>query len=116
MKISLSPQRRDDALEVVKAGDTLTFNGASFDFSALPDGAAIPAGDVPCEWIAGPVERIAGELHLTLILPHGATPSQSVAYPAPIIDPADGPISLPADPAPAADLIELEEEPANVDG
>lgn len=114
MKISLSPQRRDDALEVVKAGDTLTINGAPFDFSALPDGATISAREIPCEWLVGAVERIAGELHLTLILPHGANPSQSVAYPAPIIDPPDGVIALPADPAPVEQAVE--EEPAHVDG
>lgn len=114
MKISLSPQRRDDALEVVKTGDTLTINGAPFDFSALPDGASIPAAEIPCDWIAGPVERIAGDLHLTLILPHGPNPSQAVAFPQPIINPPDGVIALPADPAPMP--VEVEEEPANVDG
>ncbi|MDX0256570.1 hypothetical protein GOC32_16560 [Sinorhizobium meliloti] len=116
MQIKFSPQRRDDLLTVTKAGDVFTVNGVAFDFSTLPDGATVPAGEVPCEWLVGPVERIAGELHLTLILPHGPNPSQAVAFPAPIVDPSDGIIPLPADPALAADLIELEEEPANVDG
>ncbi|RVO34803.1 hypothetical protein [Sinorhizobium meliloti] len=114
MKIGLSPQRRDDALEVLKAGDTLTINGAAFDFSALPDGASIPAAEIPCDWIAGPVERIAGELHLTLILPHGPSPSQAVAFPSPLTDPPDGVIALPADLAPSIP-DPAEEEPANVD-
>lgn len=113
MKISLLPQRRDDSLEVTKSADVFTINGEAFDFSALPDGATIPVGEIPCEWIAGPVERIAGELHLTLILPHGPNPSQAVAFPQPIVSPADGAIALPADPAPA---FAVEEEPANVDG
>lgn len=69
-KVVLSPQRRDDLLEVPKAGDALMINGVAFDFSALPDGATVPAGGVPCERLVGPVERIAGELHLNLILPH----------------------------------------------
>ncbi len=103
MIISFSPMRRDDALSVVKSDDILTINGAVFDFSSLPDGATIPAGVVPCDWIIGPVERIAGALRLTLILPHGPNPSQAVAYPAPIVDPADGPVAIPFDPpAPAA--------------
>lgn len=114
MHISLSPQRRDGALNVAKAGDVLTINGAPFDFSALPDGATIPVGAIPCEWIIGPVERVAGELHLTLILPHGPNPSQTVAFPQPVINPPDGVIALPADPAPMP--VEVEEEPANVDG
>lgn len=114
MKISLLPQRRDDSLEVTKSADVLTINGEAFDFSALPDGATVPVGEIPCDWIAGPVERIAGELHLTLILPHGPNPSQAVAFPQSIISPADGAIALPADPAP--DAIAVQEEPANVDG
>lgn len=116
MKIKLSPQRRDDTLAVTKVGDVLTINGDVFDFSGLPDGATIPAEDIPCDWIVGPVERVAGELHLTLILPHGPNPSPAVAFPAAIIDAPDGVIELPADPAPAADPIDIKEETAHVDG
>ncbi|WP_085043868.1 hypothetical protein [Ensifer aridi] len=115
MKINLTPQRRDDALEVARAGDVLTINGQAFDFSGLPDDATILAGEIPCEWIVGPVERIAGELHLTLILPHGPNPSEAVAFPQPLIDPPDGVIALPVDPLPAIAEV-IDEEPANVDG
>ncbi|MQW73102.1 hypothetical protein GHK50_35225 [Sinorhizobium medicae] len=115
MQIKFSPQRRDDLLTVTKAGDVFTINGVQFDFSILPDGATIPAGEVPCEWLVGPVERIAGELHLTLILPHGPSPSQAVAFPPPLIGPPDGVIALPADPAPSIP-DPAEEEPADVDG
>ncbi|KQU97039.1 hypothetical protein ASD00_19515 [Ensifer sp. Root31] len=114
MKICLSPSRRDDALAVVKAGDVLTINGAAFDFSMLPDGATIPNGAIPCEWIIGPVERLAGRLHLTLILPHGANPSPAVAFPVALHHPPDGELALPFDPPPAETPIV--EEPANVDG
>lgn len=93
MQISFSPQRRDDAIIASKAGDILTINGESFDFSSIPDGATIP--DVPCEFITGPVERISGEIHLTLILPHGRNPSQAVAFPEPITATEDGPIAIP---------------------
>lgn len=95
MQISFSPQRRDDQLIASKVGDILTINGESFDFSGLPDGATIPDGTVPCPWVIGPVERISGEIHLTLILPHGRNPSQAVAFPEPISVTEDGPISLP---------------------
>jgi len=108
MQISFSPQRRDDTLIVNRVDDVLTSNGEAFDFSSLPDGATIPEGCVPCEWIVGPVERIGGAIHLTLILPHGANPSHSVAHPAPLIDPPDGLLALPSD-APAV------EESDNVD-
>lgn len=116
MRINLSPQRRDDAIEVSKAGDLLTINGAPFDFSSLPEGATIPAGDVPCEWIAGPIQRVGGKLHLTLILPHGPSPSQAVAFPSQIIDPPDGVIALPFDPPPAPIGERAEKESDHVDG
>ena len=98
MKISLTPVRRDDTLVVTKAGDILTINGDRFNFSSLPDGATYPAGETGCEWIAGPVERFDGALHLTLILPHGPDPSHEVAFPSPIIDPPDGLVVLPETP------------------
>jgi len=97
MEIKLSPQRRDDTLSVSKVGDVLTINGDAFDFSALPDGETVQPGVVPCEWIVGPVSRTGGELNITLILPHGPNPPASVAFPEPIINPADGVISLPTE-------------------
>lgn len=108
MKISLSPQRRDDKLTVEKTGDRLRINGELFNFGPLPDGATIPAGVTPCDWIVGPVSRVNGEINLTLVLPTGPTPSNAVAFPSPIESPADGIIALPFDPAP--------KEPADVDG
>lgn len=117
MRVSFSPQRRDDTLAVTKSGDVVTINGEAFDFSDLPDGATIPAGDVPCEWIFGPVERIGGDLHLTLTLPHGSNPSAAVAFPVPLINPPDGPLAIPFDPPPPPmPDPEDDEEPADVDG
>ncbi|MGD9476157.1 hypothetical protein [Shinella sp. G-2] len=113
MRISLSPQMRDDTLQVVKYGDVLIINGEAFDFSSLPDGATIPVGIVPCNWFAGPVERIDGVLHIPLGLPCGPSPSQAVAFPEPLIDPPDGPLELPADPPPPVHFeppAELSEE------
>ncbi|PSS59841.1 hypothetical protein C6558_36060 [Ensifer sp. NM-2] len=117
MKISLSPQRRDDRLKVIRSGtDVLLINDEVFDFTNLPDGGTIPAGSVPCEWIVGPVERIGGQLHLMLILPHGPNPSQAVTLPDAIIDPPIGwEVSFPNDPTPAIEDV-IEEELANVDG
>ena len=97
MKIFLSPQRRDGSLSVLKAGDVLTLNGESFDFSDLPDGETIEAGVVPCDWIGGKVQRIGGDLQLTLVLPCGPKPPFSVAFPDDIIDPPDGEVSLPSE-------------------
>lgn len=95
MHISFSPMRRDDTLTVIKSGDALTINGEAYDFSPLPDGATILAGEIPCEWIVNDVERIDGEIHLTLILPHGPNPPEEIAFPEPITVTEDGPITLP---------------------
>lgn len=109
MRISFSPQRRDDTLLLEKAsGDRLRINGELFNFNPLAEGDSLPAGAVPCEWIEGAVERINGEVCLTIILPHGADPSHEVAFPQPITADEDGPVSLPRDPAP-------QEDSANVD-
>ena len=95
MKITLSPQRRDDTLTVIKQGDTLTINGTSYDFTDLPDGGTLPAEAVDSEFVIGNVERIDGVLHLTLLMPHGADASEAARFPQPIINPADGELELP---------------------
>ncbi len=95
MRISFGPQRRDDALALVKAGDVLTINGEDFDFSTLPDGASIPTGTIPCDWVIGDAERIDGIIHLTIILPHGPDAPPEVAFAEPITVSVDGPIVLP---------------------
>jgi hypothetical protein len=97
MHISFSPQRRDDTLTLEKTGDRLRINGRLFNFNSLADGDEIPAGDIPCEWILGTVHRIDGEIRLKLILPHGPSPSDAVAFPDPIFVEEDGPISVPHD-------------------
>jgi len=95
MKINLSPQRRDDTLSVFKQGDVLTINGTDYDFSQLPDGGTLPADAVDCEYVIGSVDRVNGELELTLLLPHGPNASEAARFPEPIIDPADGEVELP---------------------
>lgn len=82
---------------VSRAGDVLTINGESFDLSQLPEGATLPATAIESDYFTGPVERLNGELHLTLRLPHGPNPSHSVAFPEPISVMADGPVALPFD-------------------
>ena len=95
MKINWNPQRREDTLSVVKQGDTLVVNGVAFDFSSIPEGATLPADAIDSDLFSGPVERINGELVLTLTLPHGPNASQAVAFPEPITVSKDGPVALP---------------------
>lgn len=95
MHITLSPQRHDGVLAVTKLGDMLTINSVAYDFSAIPEGATLPADAVACEFVTGNVERIDGVLYLTLTLPYGPNPSQAVCFPAPLINPPDGNLELP---------------------
>ncbi|MDD3814441.1 MAG: hypothetical protein PHZ02_07320 [Desulfocapsaceae bacterium] len=95
MIINLSPQRSDKVLAVSKQGDVLTINGDIFDFSVIPDDAILPATAITCDWISGDVARIGGEIILTLIMPHGAGPSSTVAFPSPLNNPPDGQVELP---------------------
>lgn len=95
MHITLSPQRRDDTLTLVKTGDVLTLNGVAFDLSVIPEGATLPADAIDSEWFTGPVERIDGQLHLTLILPHGKDASEAARFPEPIVVTTDGIVELP---------------------
>jgi hypothetical protein len=90
------------------APNRLRINGELFNFGPMEDGDVIEPGTVPCEWITGTVEKIDGEVQLTLILPHGPNPSQAVAFPVPITVTEDGPIAVPHDEP-------EQEEPADVD-
>jgi hypothetical protein len=95
MIIHLSPQRSDAPLSVSRDGDVLTIGAEAFDFGPLPDGATLPREAVNCPWLASDVQRIDGELHLTLILPHGPNAPEAARFPASIVDPPDGPVFLP---------------------
>jgi hypothetical protein len=81
------------------AGDVLTINGVEFNFGPLPDGATLPAEAIDSPWIIGPVSRIDGELHLTLLLPYVSDGSHF--EPSPIHVTEDGMIPLPTDEVPA---------------
>ena len=92
MKITLSPTRMDATLTAVVDGDVLILNGETLDFSAV-------TGAAPLErhghfWIMGPVRREEGELHLTLLLPHGARPPPETLFPQPVRL-VSGPVPLP---------------------
>lgn len=94
MKISFTPMRRDDRLELIKQGEVLTINGEAFDFSEVPEGATLPRAAVVCDWLISDVERIGGQITLTLILPHGARAPAETLFPDPVTV-TDGPVALP---------------------
>lgn len=101
MHITLSPVRSDETLTLHRLGGALVLNGHTLDLSVIPDGATLPAEAVDCPWIAGPITRQGGVLHLTLLPPHGPIPDPAppgalaVTHPAPVLVTADGPVPLP---------------------
>jgi hypothetical protein len=95
MIIKLSPVRSDTELAVTKVGDTLVINGVALDFSRLEDGSTLAAEAVGSDWIAQAVERVNGNLVVTLMLPHAADAPELARFPVDIINPADGPMHLP---------------------
>lgn len=95
MIIKLIPQGGIGILEVSKRGDVLTINSERFDFRELPEGAVLPASAVDCEFVVGDVARINGELVITLFLPCGPEASEAARFPADIVSPSDGNVSLP---------------------
>lgn len=90
MIIKLSPQRRDDTLEVYKDGDKLTINGIDYDFSQLQEGETLPSDAIDNEFFVDKIERIDGTLHITLILPHEADAPYEKRFPEPLISPPNG--------------------------
>lgn len=102
MRIELRPIRSDSALSVFRSGDSLVLNGEAFDFSPLADGDTLPATAINSQWFAGQVDRIDGQLALTIFLPLPINFSPEQAYPEPLLDVPEGIVSLPqplADPA-----------------
>lgn len=98
MRISFSPQLREGKLNVeLMAADRLRINGDLFNFAPLNDGDIISYGAVPCEWIIGPVTKTGGEVHLTLILPHGSNPPAAVAFPEQVHVTQTGKVNVPSD-------------------
>ena len=77
------------------AGDVLTIDGVAYDFSAATEDKPLTMENAGCEWLVSDVTRIGGELHLTLILPHGARAPQETLFPAPLTVTKNGPVKLP---------------------
>lgn len=48
-----------------------------------------------CDFVAGDITRTNGELHITLLLPHGPDPIEKVAFLSDMLNVPDGPVDLP---------------------
>ncbi|WP_454863376.1 hypothetical protein [Pseudomonas hormoni] len=113
MRIKLSPQRRDESLQVVKSGAVLTINGEDFDFTRMVAGDTLPASAITSVWFPADVEHTGAELVVTLTLPNPWNYSQEQAFPVDLVDVPDGPVVFPQplpDPLPPALKVEGEIE------
>ena len=96
MIINLVPVRHDQRLALSLKGDAMTLNGEVFDFGALAEGALLPAEAIESHWFMGDVRRVEGQLHVSLMLPHGANAPVAARFPEPLEVTHDGPVALPA--------------------
>ncbi|MDM9555955.1 MULTISPECIES: tail fiber assembly protein [Pseudomonas] len=95
MLIKFNPVFSDQLLTVYRQGDSLTIDGLTLDFSALAEGATLPAEALGCPWITAPVERVNGRLVLTLTLPHGHDAPYEVRFPQDVFFEENGKVPLP---------------------
>lgn len=106
MLIKLMPVRRDETLEVIKNGEVLTVNGEDFDLSLIGEGDTLPASAISSIWFFDKVDRVSGELVLTLSLPLPWNYSQEQAFPVPLENVPDGQVAFPQ-PLPVDHVTEL---------
>ncbi|MDO2950546.1 hypothetical protein [Aeromonas simiae] len=113
MKIKLSPINHGVQLAAAVSGDIMTLNGVELDFSPLMEGGHLPVTAIDSPWIASDVERVEGEISLTLYLPHGSHAPRETLFPAAFTEPmtvVDGPVPLPPyDAPPVVDDVQLPE-------
>lgn len=95
MIIKLSPQRGNSETVADRAGDVLTVNGVTYDFSVIPPGATLPAEAIDGNDVLGAERDDSGKLTVTLRIMHGPDAPEATRFPEPIIDPPDGVIDLP---------------------
>ena len=90
MKVSFSPQRRDDNLVVEINAEIVKINGKAFDLSVIPNGATLPASATGSEYFIDEISRVNNVLVFTLLLPHGANPPRAIAWPEAVKKTPDG--------------------------
>ncbi len=117
MYIKLSPNVPlvyGDPMQVSVHGDVITINGEDFDFSQMPEGSTLLRGGIKSELIVGDVDRVNGQIELTIQLILGRYASEAARFPVPILVTQDGPVELPGDdPSLIPETIVEEEEQPN---
>lgn len=94
MILNLSPQVREDTLELSVASDVVTINGEAFDFGPLNEGDILPGEAVSSEFVVGDVTRTGGAIVMTIILPTSQASTAAANFPTPITQ-SNGTVELP---------------------
>lgn len=95
MKLILSPQVRGEQFVVIKNGNKLMVMYEEFDFSGISEGDTLPYGAIDSIWFPGEINRVNGELEITLLFPNPSNYSQAQAFPSPLLDVPDGLVVFP---------------------
>ncbi|AYN17439.1 hypothetical protein CHR29_20685 [Pseudomonas monteilii] len=97
MIIKLAPQEMHPPrqLAVWKNGEQLNINGLTIDLASLVEGASLPANAIGSAWVAGPIQRVGGQVVLTLFLPNSPESTEAERFPRDLVDVPDGRVALP---------------------
>ncbi len=97
MIIKLSPQEMHppQQLAVWKNGEQLNINGLTIDLASLVEGASLPVNAIGSAWVAGPIQRVGGQVVLTLFLPNSPESTEAERFPRDLVDVPDGRVALP---------------------
>lgn len=109
MKIKLSPIFKETTPLSAKIDeDKITVNGEVYDFTPLKEGETLPSDALPEGVFASSIERIEGDIHLTLVLPHAVTAPYETRFPAAYsvaMDVVSGEVPLPPYDEPKAEVL-----------
>lgn len=83
MKITLFPALSGEPLKAAVSGDSITINGEKIDFSVVPNDYRLPAHAVDNSWMVHGtyIERIDGEIHMSIRFPIEWDSPESVRCP-----------------------------------
>ncbi|MND96451.1 Caudovirales tail fiber assembly protein [compost metagenome] len=101
MIIKLTPQEMHppQQLAVWKNGEQLNINGLTIDLASLADDSSLPVSAINSPWLAAPIQRVDGQLVLTLYLPNSPESTEAERFPRDLVDVPDGRVALPGRPA-----------------
>ena len=87
MLITMTPMRRDCLLIAERIDDTLVLNGETIDLATC--------GPDTSPWIVDIPQKVDGEWHILMVVPHAANAPEETLYPEPLTVSGNGPLLLP---------------------